>query len=83
MYDPVASLSAPEAADIPVNTNTVSELKDGVNQAPAMGAPMKVDMPWNMVTRPNALVSRSRPISSTMSIDRRDTNTAAKQSNEH
>ena len=29
-----------------------------------------------MVTRPKALVSLSRPISSTMRIDRRDTNTA-------
>ncbi len=44
-----------------------------------MGAPMKADRPWHMVTRPNALVSLSSPISSTIKIDLSDTNTAEKE----
>ena len=48
---------------------------------PAIGAPMKAESPWHMVTKPNAFVSLSSPINSTMRIDRNDTNAAAKSTN--
>ena len=38
---------------------------------------MNEDIPWHSVTSPNALVSRSMPISSTMMMERSDTKTAA------
>ena len=37
---------------------------------------MKEENPWHIVTRPKALVNLSRPMSSTMIIDRRETNAA-------
>lgn len=41
-----------------------------------MGAPIKAESPWHMVTRPNDDVSFSIPNSSAIMIDRKDTNTA-------
>ena len=46
---------------------------------PAMGAPMKADRPWHMVTRPNSLDKEFKPINSTIRIDLRETNTAEKK----
>lgn len=43
---------------------------------PAIGAPMKDEIPCDIMTSPNALVSFSRPISSTMIIVRSETKTA-------
>jgi len=42
-----------------------------------MGAPMKAESPWHMVTRPNDEVSFSIPNNSATITDRYDTNTAA------
>uniref|UniRef100_A0A0B7B7Q3 Uncharacterized protein n=1 Tax=Arion vulgaris TaxID=1028688 RepID=A0A0B7B7Q3_9EUPU len=43
---------------------------------PASGGPSNDDTPWHMITKPNAVVSFSSPISSTIIIERSDTNTA-------
>ena len=43
----------------------------------AIGAPTKDEIPWHNVTIPNADVSCSKPIKSTILMDLSETNTAA------